>query len=262
VVVMAVGPFLSWKRSDLAGTFPKLYAALGLAVLVALAAWYFHRGGPVLAVVALFAAAWLLFATLAELVDRLELFRTSWRDSLERARKLPRAAYGMTLAHAGLALVIAGATGASLWREEHIQSSFPGDAVEVGGYEVILESVRQKEGPNYLADQGQFMVLRGGRQVALLEPEKRVYSVTAMPTTEAAIHTTGRGDLYVVLGDQAEDNSGAWTTRLFFTPLVVWMWIGALVMVAGGLLSLSDRRLRVGTPRRSKVQDSGKEEAA
>ena len=106
------------------------------------------------------------------------------------------------------------------------------------------------------------MVLRGGRQVALLEPEKRVYSVTATPTTEAAIHTTGRGDLYVVLGDQAEDNSGAWTTRLFFSPLVVWMWIGALVMVAGGLLSLSDRRLRVGTPRRSKVQDSGKEEAA
>ena len=108
------------------------------------------------------------------------------------------------------------------------------------------------EGPNYTADQGQFTVRREGREVMVLEPEKRVYPVAAMPTTEAAIHTTGRGDLYVVLGDAAEDDSGAWVTRLFFTPLVVWMWIGSLVMVAGGLLSLSDRRLRVGAPRRRK----------
>ena len=252
VVVMAVGPFLSWKRGDLSGAFSRLYAALGLALVVALAAWYFHRGGPVLALVALAAAAWLLFATLAELADRLRLFRAPWRECLERARSLPRAAYGMTLAHAGLALVIAGATGASLWREEHIQSSLPGDAMEVGGYEVTLEGVRQVEGPNYSADQGQFTVRREGRQVMVLKPEKRVYPVAAMPTTEAAIHTTGRGDLYVVLGDAAEDDSGAWVTRLFFTPLVVWMWIGSLVMVAGGLLSLSDRRLRVGAPRRRK----------
>lgn len=252
VVVMALGPFLSWKRGDLAGAFSRLYVALGLALLVALAAWYFHRGGPVLALVALGAAAWLLFSTLAELADRLRLFRAPWRDSLERARSLPRAAYGMTLAHAGLALVIAGATGASLWREEHIQSSLPGDAVEVGGYEVTMEGVRQVEGPNYLADQGQFTVRREGREVMVLEPEKRVYPVAAMPTTEAAIYTTGRGDLYVVLGDAAEDDSGAWVTRLFFTPLVVWMWVGSLVMVAGGLLSLSDRRLRVGAPRRRK----------
>ena len=256
VVVMAVGPFLSWKRADLAGAFSRLYVVFGLALVVALAAWYFHRGGPVLALVALAGAAWLLFATLAELADRLRLFRTPWRESLERARNLPRAAYGMTLAHAGLALVIAGATGASLWREEHIQSSLPGDAMEVGGYEVTLERVHQVEGPNYMADQAQFTVRREGREITLLEPEKRVYAVSAMPTTEAAIHTTGRGDLYVVLGDAAEDGEsggdGAWTTRLFFTPLVVWMWIGSLVMVAGGFLSLSDRRLRVGAPRRRK----------
>ncbi len=254
VAVMAVGPFLSWKRGDLAGAFSRLYAVLGLAALVALAVWYFYRGGPVLALVALAAAAWLLFATLAEFADRLGLFRAPWRDSLERARRLPRAAYGMTLAHAGLALVIAGATGASLWREEHIQSSLPGDAVTVGGYEVILEGVRQVEGPNYLADQAQFTVRREGREVTLLEPEKRIYAVSAMPTTEAAIRTTGWGDLYVVLGDASEDDSGAWTTRMFFTPLVVWMWIGSLLMVAGGLLSLSDRRLRVGAPRRRKAK--------
>ncbi len=260
VVVMAVGPFLSWKRSDLSGAFSKLYAALGLAVLTTLAAWYFHRGGPVLALVALLAAAWLLFATLAEFADRLQLFRAPWQESLERACKLPRAAYGMTLAHAGLALVIAGATGASLWREEHIQSSFPGNSVRVGAYEITLEGVHQLKGPNYVANQAQFTVHHDGRRVAFLKPEKRVYSVSATPTTEAAIHTTWLGDLYAVIGGPAKDSDGggSWITRLFFTPLAVWMWIGSLVMVAGGLLSLSDRRLRVGAPRHRKGINGGR----
>jgi cytochrome c-type biogenesis protein CcmF len=81
----------------------------------------------------------------------------------------------------------------------------------------------------------------------VLTPEKRFYPVQAMPTTEAAIHSTGLADLYAVIGDPA---GGGWTVRIYHEPLVPWIWAGALIMVAGGFLSLSDRRLRVGAPAR------------
>ena len=94
------------------------------------------------------------------------------------------------------------------------------------------------------------MVRRDGQIIAKLIAEKRKYNVSGMPTTEAAIHTTLAGDLYAVIGD-AEGTDGTYVTRLYFNPLVVWMWIGPIIMIFGGTLSLTDRRYRIGAPRRS-----------
>jgi cytochrome c-type biogenesis protein CcmF len=122
----------------------------------------------------------------------------------------------------------------------------PGETVEVAGYAYRFDGVRSVEGPNYMADRGRFLVTRNGRQVAVLEPERRLYLVQRRETTEAAIHTTGLADLYAVVGQT--DGNGGWTVRLYHQPGVPWIWAGVALMVIGGALSLSDRRLRVGAP--------------
>jgi cytochrome c-type biogenesis protein CcmF len=251
VFLMAIGPLLPWKRADLAGALARLkLAALG-ALAVGLVAWYLNNGGPVLAVAALGLAAWLFVGTLVEWADRVKLFRAPLAENWSRARNLPRAAHGMTLAHAGLAVAMAGMIGASVWKSEVVTSLRPGETVEVAGYSLLFEGVGRLQGPNYTAERARFTVTRGGEEVAVMFPEKRVYDVRAMPTTEAAIRTTFLADLYAVIGDA--DGQGGWTVRVYHEPLVPWIWLGCLLMVAGGLTSLSDRRLRIGAPHRERA---------
>ena len=141
--------------------------------------------------------------------------------------------------------------GTSAWRSEVIDTLRPGDTVPLAGYEVVFEGVEPVAGPNYTADRGRFTVRRGDRVVATLFPEKRFYPVAQMGTTEAAIHTTLASDVYVALGNGPAAD-GTWTVRLYHHPLVPWIWFGAIVMAVGGLVSLSDRRLRVGAPKRAR----------
>ncbi|WP_193366964.1 heme lyase CcmF/NrfE family subunit [Pelagibius marinus] len=248
VFLMAVGPMLPWKRADLAGALVRLKVAALAALLVAGLTWYLQTGGPILAVAAMGLAAWLFIGALVEWADRVKLFRASPGESWRRARNLPRAAHGMTLAHAGLAVAMAGMIGSSVWKQEVVTNLKPGESVEIAGYSLLFEGVGKLEGPNYKAERARFTVTRGGEEIALMFPEKRVYQVKAMPTTEAAIRTTFFSDLYAVIGDA--DGQGGWTVRVYHEPLVPWIWIGCLAMVAGGLTSLSDRRLRVGAPHR------------
>ncbi|MEK9691511.1 MAG: cytochrome c-type biogenesis CcmF C-terminal domain-containing protein, partial [Rhodospirillaceae bacterium] len=105
----------------------------------------------------------------------------------------------------------------------------------------------QIKGPNYSGIQGQFEVNMGGDVITILKPEKRRYEAERSETTEAAIFTTLKGDLYGVLGEAS--GKGAWSTRFYFNPLVSWIWAGAIFMAIGGLISLTDRRLRVGAPK-------------
>ncbi|HMA16006.1 MAG: heme lyase CcmF/NrfE family subunit, partial [Bacteroidota bacterium] len=251
VFLMAVGPLLPWKRADLAGALLRLkWAALG-AIAVALVAWTVSNGGPVLAVAAMGLAAWLFVGALVEWTDRVKLFRAPLGESWSRARNLPRAAHGMTLAHAGLAVVMAGMIGSSVWKTEVVTNLRPGETVDVAGYSLLFEGVGRLQGPNYTAERARFVVSSGGEEIAVMFPEKRVYDVRAMPTTEAAIRTTFLADLYVVIGDS--DGQGGWTVRVYHEPLVPWIWLGCLLMVVGGLTSLSDRRLRVGAPQRQRA---------
>ena len=116
---------------------------------------------------------------------------------------------------------------------------------------MTFEGIAPREGPNYRERVGVFQVMRGGEEVTTLEPSKREYTVERSSTTEAGIHASWRGDLYAVLGDQLKD--GAYSVRLYFNPLVRFIWLGAVVMFIGGALSLSDRRLRIGAPKRAKA---------
>jgi cytochrome c-type biogenesis protein CcmF len=248
VIAVGIGPLLPWKRADLGGVMARLKMAFVVATLVALGTAYLTWGKTVFGPLGIGIAGWLCASVLLEMGERIGLGRIAFGDSLKRAAGLPRAAWGMTVAHFGLAITVAGVTGAALWQVESIQIMKPGETVNVSGYEFTLDDARQIRGPNYAAERGFFTVKTGGEELIKLEPERRRYLVSGQETTEAAIFTTAMYDLYVVLGEA--NGEGGWTIRLYYKPLVPWLWIGSLIMVLGGVVSLTDRRLRVGAPSR------------
>jgi cytochrome c-type biogenesis protein CcmF len=251
VVLMVVAPLVPWKRGDLAGAFSRLKLAfVGAAVATALALWL--QGGirPVMGVLGCAIGAWAVVGAVVELAERVKLFRLPFGESLSRARNLPRAAWGMALAHAGIGVMIFGMVGTDLWMSERIANMRPGETIQVGGYDLRFEAQETVQGPNFRADEGRFTLLRDGAVVTALDPEQRWYPVARMSTTEAAIHTTLARDVYVVMGDRQGD---AWTVRVYVHPLVPFLWLGAAMLVLGGLVSLADRRLRVGAPERRKA---------
>ena len=253
IVVMAVGPMLSWKRGDWRAAVVRLWPAMIAAAIGGVGAWALVTDGPFLGIVGMALAAWLAVGTLVELAERVRLFREPMGRSLSRLTRQPRASWGMTLAHFGLAVTIAGMTGAGAWVKESIQVMAPGDTVTLSGYEFRFDGARQGKGPNYATTLGHFTVFKNGREIVQLTPEKRVYNVSGTPTTEAGIESLFSGDIYAVVGDRGTAPSGkpGFVTRLYFNPLVAWMWGGLMIMVAGGALSLTDRRHRVGAPTRS-----------
>jgi len=126
-----------------------------------------------------------------------------------------------------------------------------GDTISLAGYTLRFEGARQVRGPNYVADQGQFMVMRDGVELGRMASAKRMFDRPRQVTTETAIRTNGLADLYVALGDG--DGQGGWGVRVYHNVLVPWIWGGAVVMMLGGLLSLSDRRFRIGAPARRRA---------
>jgi cytochrome c-type biogenesis protein CcmF len=167
-------------------------------------------------------------------------------------RNLPRAAYGSALAHGGLGLAVIGVVATTAWRSEQILALKPGDAADIAGYTLTFKGVAPRQGPNYQERVAVFAVARNGKAVTELAPSKREFAIEKSATTEAGIYASWRGDLYAVLGDQLND--GAYSIRLYFNPLVRLIWLGALVMFFGGAVSLSDRRLRVGAPKRAQAK--------
>ena len=260
LILMALGPLMSWKRGDLPGVLSRLRFAFGVSVLGMLLVWYLREEGPVLAVFGIGLGIWLIAGALTDLAERIRLFRISPYASLSRAAGLPRAVWGATMAHAGVGIVVLGITASSAWTEEKIILMQPGDQASVGGYDYRFIRAEQGPGPNYTALRGQFEVSRNGAPVVTLEPESRSYPTPPMDTTEAAIYPMLSGDLFAVIGNPQGDKG--WSARLYFRPLQSWIWGGALLMTLGGAISLSDRRHRVGAPRRAAAQGRSDASAA
>ncbi len=241
VVALGVGPLLAWKRGDLAGAFGRLWAAAMAAAGIGLSVLYL-QDAPVGAVLGFALAAWLAVSVATEWADRIRLFRVSPLQSLNRALGLPRSAYGMSLAHLGLAVFIVGAVGETFFSAETVRFARAGDRFEIAGRTITFEGVANRQGPNYQSEVGVFVLPSGER----LESERRFFPVEGQRTTEAAIRSRPDADLYAVLGEPAGEKR--WTVRIYVKPLVMWLWGGCGLMVLGGLISLADRRLRVGAP--------------
>ena len=247
LIAVPFGPLLAWKRGDLLGAAQRLTAA-GIAALVAVAVlWAWTRGGSALAPLAIGLAVFVVLGALVDLVERIGLFRVPLATSARRARGLPRASWGTAFAHAGVGLALIGIVCETTWNSEYIGSMKPGDVTHIAGYDMKLDGITQRQGPNYNETVVKFDVSRGGEQLKPMMPSKRSFTTRGSTTTESALQTHGLSQLYISLGDTGAD--GATTVRIYHKPMVLLIWFGPVLMAFGGLLSLSDRRLRVGAPK-------------
>ncbi len=240
-LVLPLGAVLPWKRAELGRGMRPLWGALALSAALGALVFALQTGRSALGPVGLALGAWLVFGTLLDLWGRTG--RGALGGRLARLRRLPRADWGKATAHAGLGVTIFAVAAITAWQVESIRVMKPGETFALGRYDVLLEGVREIEGPNYRSTVADFRVTRDGAEVATLHPEKRVYPVAAMPTTEAAIDYGFTRDLYLVIGDPQE--GGGYAVRSYIKPFANWIWGGALLMALGGLLSLSDRRYRI-----------------
>jgi cytochrome c-type biogenesis protein CcmF len=244
--LVPLGPLLGWKRADVKAAAERLLVAAGLAFIALLASVALFYEGPWLAPFGMALAVWLVAGALSEIAWRVKLFSTPLSESWARARRQPRAVWGTALAHGGLGIVVAGIIGVTAWSEELITTLAAGESADIAGYSLTLDGVGLRDGPNFDAMVGLVRVRKDDELVATLMPEKRRFSAERQEKTEPAIRTNGISDLYVVLGEQAGD--GKWVVRAYYNRLAPLIWLGGSFMALGGLISLMDRRLRVGAP--------------
>lgn len=250
-MILPIGAALPWKRGSLSSAARPMWGALVLSVAVGALVWTLGTGGRIWGPLGVVLAAWVVFGALADLGVRIKAFKVPFSESLRRLGNLPRADMGKTVAHMGFGLTIFGIAMITAFETEDIRVVNAGDSWEMSGYTFTFNGAERFRGPNYVGERGDVTISVGAREIAQMTPEKRVYNVQRMPTTEAAIDMGLTRDLYVVLGDPQD--GGGWAMRTYIKPFANWIWIGCLVMALGGILSLTDRRYRVGAARRRAV---------
>ncbi|MFZ0846818.1 MAG: heme lyase CcmF/NrfE family subunit, partial [Pseudolabrys sp.] len=240
------GPLLAWKRGDILGVAQRLMAAMGVG-LVAIAAGFAIAGATsVLAPFGIGLAFFVMAGAMTDLVERTGLFRMPFETVRLRAGGLPRSTWGTAVAHFGIAMTLLGIV-CQTWASERIVALSPKQSVELSGYDFSFDGMVQHAGPNFSELAAKFTVREGSVAIGAMEPSKRSFASRNTTTTEAALMSRGVSQLYLSLGDTNPDGSIA--VRIYYKPMVLLIWLGAVVMMLGGALSLSDRRLRVGAPK-------------
>jgi cytochrome c-type biogenesis protein CcmF len=235
LVLLGIGPYVRWKHGDARATARSVRLAAVVAVLAAsIAVAMTHTESILMLVAGVAVAAWTGASAFIEPARRL------WQRRQGRHVALPRAMWGMSMAHFGAGLLVLGITVTTLLGVEQDQVLAPGASATVAGYQFVFRGVTDVTGPNYDAQQGTFDVNRDGQLLTMMQPQKRQYSTTE--TTQAAIYPGLFCDLFVALGNSL--GNGAWSVRLQYKPLVRFIWLGGLFMMLGGMLAASDRRYR------------------
>jgi cytochrome c-type biogenesis protein CcmF len=244
--LMGIGPLARWKQADPKELARRLWVHFALSVVVAVVALLATVGvAAILTFISITAAVWITVTTLDNLRVRIMAKNNFWTG----LTTTPRAFYGVTVAHLGIAVFTVGVTLTSAYSVEKDVKLAPGESYELAGHMFRFEGVRHVTGPNYQAEEGRLTVLKNGRELTQLASQKRIYLVQRSPMTEAAIDPGLTRDLYVALGDPLGD--GAWSVRLYHKPFVRWIWLGALIMALGGVLAATDPRYRLAARRRA-----------
>ncbi len=242
IIAMVIGPVLAWRHGNLGAALRRLAPAMGGALLVPAIVYFFDRGASPAALAGIALASWAMLGVLTDLADRAGLAKQPPRIMLRRLRGLPRGTFGYALAHFGIGVVIAGITVSSAWRSEQIVTMHAGGNLAIAGRILHFVGVTEGKVENYQVQRAEILVERPGSATFALYPERRWYPIAGSSTTNTAIATNGFGDLYLALG--GPDGNGGWVLRAYYNPLVPWIWFGAVLAALGGLVSLSDRRLR------------------
>jgi cytochrome c-type biogenesis protein CcmF len=247
LLIVPFGPLMAWKRGDLIGVAQRLMGAAAIAVIGIAVTFALEGGGPILLPFAVGVALFVIAGALTDLVERTGLLKVPAKTALARAVGLPRSAWGTAFAHLGLGITLLGIVGETQLGSERIAELKPGQTISIRRYDLHFDGVTNRQGPNYSELAAHFTLRRNGELLGFMEPSKRTFPSRGTSTTESALLTRGFGQLYLSLGDTNPD--GTIAVRLYHKPLVLLIWLGAVVMVIGGGLSLSDRRLRVGAPK-------------
>ncbi len=252
LLLVPFGPLLAWKRGDMLGAAQRLMTAFGGSLLAVLVAMLFIDGATVFAALGIGIAVWLVLGALTDLALKSGLGNVSMNVAFRRFIGLPRSVFGTALAHLGLGVTMLGIVSVVSFETEQILTMHPGQTVEIAGRTVRFDGIHPAQGPNFTEDRGRFVLLGvDGKDRAEVVSSKRFYPARRMPTTEAGIRTMGFSQLYVALGDESAD--GSVVVRMWWKPMVTLIWLGGLVMMIGGAVSLTDRRLRVGAPTRARA---------
>jgi cytochrome c-type biogenesis protein CcmF len=231
LVLMGIGPWTSWKNSNLLDVIKRLWIAALVAVIAAALIPFAMGEFTWLSSLGFLLAFWVISSGVLQIIRQ------------AKAGKPTRSFIGMQVAHLGIAVFTIGVTMVGAYQEEKDVRMLAGESVSVGGYDIQLQGVSPVPGPNYKAMQGTFLLTRNGKLEATMYPEKRSYFSSTMPMTEAAIDAGLTRDIYVSLGEELEDK--AWAVRVYYKPFVDWIWGGCVLMALGGLLAMSDKRYRM-----------------
>mgnify|MGYP000282961147 FL=1 len=220
ILIMGVVPLLSWKKIDVKKIFRKTLPSIIFTIIVAtIFLWIYQSYNP-LGLIGIFLACWVI------------------SNIVFKQNNIPKFSKSMVMAHIGISLLILGVTGSSIWQKEKIIRMKINDETIIHNYNIIFKEIKEVVGKNYIALQGNFWIYNNKKSIITkLNPENRFYPVTNNSTTEASIHTNLLRDLYIVLGDGNEKDG--WVVRVYYNPLVVWIWIGAFVIFLGGLFSIN-----------------------
>ena len=220
ILVMGIGPLLSWKKEDKTKTLKKIFPTVLITLFMTIFIFSIYKSYNAIGVAGIILAFWIISNNLLLLI-----------------KKSKNHALGMIIAHLGIGLLILGVTGSSTWQEEKIAKMKINSETKIEKYNIIFEQINEIRGPNYVALRGNFLVLNDEKKIITkLKPENRFYPIKNNFTTEASIHTNLLRDLYIVLGEG--NLRDGWVVRIYYNPLVIWIWIGSLVIFLGGIISM------------------------
>jgi cytochrome c-type biogenesis protein CcmF len=240
LVALGIGPLMRWKQHDGRQLARRLLPwalvsiALGFGLNALLASQFYFMVGLSLSLV-----FWVVITEFLDVSDKLANRHNRWTAFWY----LPRHYKGMVVAHIGVVIAVTGVAITSAYNVERDVRLAVDETITVGPYDFRMLSLTDFNGPNYRATRAEVEVLDDDEPIALLKPEKRMYTVQQMPMTEVAIRPTLTEDLYLALGEPLDENS--WAVRIHYKPFVRWIWLGALVMALGGFLAISDPRYRI-----------------
>ncbi|MEQ1804058.1 MAG: heme lyase CcmF/NrfE family subunit [Burkholderiaceae bacterium] len=243
IFLMGIGPMARWKSAELPDIARRLRWALGVAVVAAVGSAWLAGGVTLVGTFGLLMAFWIVAALATHLQEHVMPQGAKLADVPHRLTLIPRATYGMMLAHLGVAVFCFGVAMVKSYEVERDVKMAPGDSTTMRGYTFTFRGAHEVQGPNYVAMRGVIEVTHDGRKVNELHPEKRLYRVQQNTMTEAAIDTGFTRDLYVALGEGIDDGK-SWIVRIYLKPFIDWIWGGAFMMAMGGLLAATDRRYR------------------
>lgn len=255
LIVLPFGPFLSWKRADLFSISKRLFFVVIVAFVVTVIFAAYTWQGASLLPIGFLLAFWVMTGAMADLAERSKLFRTDFATSMSRVKGFPKSVWSTAGAHFGLGVTVLGVVMVSGYETELITTMRPGDQATLSGFTIEFDREELVQGPNYNAVRATFLVGKNSNPTNSVFSEKRNYPARQTPTTEAGISTFGLSQIYISLGERAED--GNTVVRVWYKPLITLIWYGALLMSLAGLYSLSDRRYRIAAPKGNKKQTIG-----